>query len=223
MTLQLYQTLFIIFVSLTIVFAILSVVLFFLFDIRKIIRIKTGADMRQSMRELYDANRGSGGQRKRYKARSVQLFKDTGSGMTGEGRPASSGNTGPGRPDSMGMTGRDRLTGQDRPDSTEMTGRDRLTGQDRPDSMEMTGRGRPDEPGRTAQEAACSREEQVTESFCSDGDRNATTVLTNQPEGKKELYTEQLKDRGAAHADYHFTITETKLVVFSDTIIPDRM
>lgn len=76
-TLENYNTLFVIFLVITIILFILLVVFFFVFDIRKIIRIKTGWAVKQSVRELNEINqREDNRQRKKYKGHSVQLYKD---------------------------------------------------------------------------------------------------------------------------------------------------
>ena len=77
MTLKNYNTLFIIFLVISIILFILLVILFFAFDIRKIIRIKTGWGIKQSVKELNEINQEEGNrQRKKYKAHSIQLFKN---------------------------------------------------------------------------------------------------------------------------------------------------
>lgn len=77
MTLENYNTLFIIFLIITIILFILLIILFFVFDIRKIIRVKTGWGIRQSVKELNEINQKEGDKRrKRYKGHSVQLFKE---------------------------------------------------------------------------------------------------------------------------------------------------
>lgn len=77
MTLENYNTLFILFLIITIILFILLIILFFVFDIRKIIRVKTGWGIRQSVKELNEINQKEGDKRrKRYKGHSVQLFNE---------------------------------------------------------------------------------------------------------------------------------------------------
>lgn len=77
MTLENYNTLFTIFLIITILLFILLIILFFVFDIRKIFRTKTGWGVRQSVKELNEINQKEGDRRrKRYKGRSIQLFKE---------------------------------------------------------------------------------------------------------------------------------------------------
>ncbi len=81
MTLETFQTLYIVFMVLTIVFLILSIVFFFVFDIRKIFSIKTGRAVRKSVQELNEINRSEDNRkRKKYKGHSMQLSKE----MTGD-------------------------------------------------------------------------------------------------------------------------------------------
>ncbi|MBE5943067.1 MAG: hypothetical protein E7264_11100 [Lachnospiraceae bacterium] len=77
MTLETFQTLYIVFLVLTIVFLILSIVFFFVFDIRKIFSIKTGRAVRKSVQELNEINRSEDNRkRKKYKGHSMQLSKE---------------------------------------------------------------------------------------------------------------------------------------------------
>ena len=81
MTLEIYQTLFTVFLVLTIVFFILSIVFFFVFDIRRIFSIKTGRAVRKSVKELNEINRSEDNRRrKKYKGNSIQINKE----LTGE-------------------------------------------------------------------------------------------------------------------------------------------
>ena len=81
MTLETYKTLYMVFLVATIVLFILSVVFFFVFDIRKIFSIKNGRAMRKSVKELNKINRNEDNRnRKKYKGRSMQLSKE----LTGE-------------------------------------------------------------------------------------------------------------------------------------------
>lgn len=76
MTLDSYNTLFIVCLVITIILYILLIILFFAFDIRKIVNIKTGRAVRQSVKELNEVNRvGDNKQRKKYKGRSVSFSK----------------------------------------------------------------------------------------------------------------------------------------------------
>ncbi|MDE5778019.1 MAG: hypothetical protein K2I10_05865 [Lachnospiraceae bacterium] len=77
MTSDTFNILFIVFLIMGIVLALLTVILFFVFDIRKIISIKTGHAMRQSIRELEEINRSNDNKnRRKYKAHSIELYKD---------------------------------------------------------------------------------------------------------------------------------------------------
>lgn len=76
MTLEVYHTLFIVFLVITIILFVLLIVFFFVFDIRKIISIKTGWAVKQSVKELYKINqKEDNAERKKYKANSVSLYK----------------------------------------------------------------------------------------------------------------------------------------------------
>lgn len=75
-TLENYNTLFVIFLIITIILFIVLIVFFFVFDIRKIICIKTGWAVKQSVKELNEINqREDNRQRKKYKGHSIQLNK----------------------------------------------------------------------------------------------------------------------------------------------------
>lgn len=75
-TLENYNTLFVIFLIITIILFIVLIVFFFVFDIRKIISIKTGWAVKQSMKELNEINqREDNRQRKKYKGHSIQFNK----------------------------------------------------------------------------------------------------------------------------------------------------
>lgn len=77
MTSDTFNILFIVFLIMGIVLALITVILFFAFDIRKIISIKTGHAMRRSIRELEEINRSNDNKKRRkYKAHSVELYKD---------------------------------------------------------------------------------------------------------------------------------------------------
>ncbi len=191
MTSQLYQTLFIIFVCLTVACAILSVALYFVFDIRRIISVKTGSAMRQSIRELQEINQNNDdGKRKRYKARSVQLFKETSAELAGRQERALRKTAATGEVTAAGI-------------HEDAGNRDGLS------QFKAGGMG-------DSQKAAI---ETVTESLHSDGDSNATTVLANQRKGVDGEQTEQLKDSGNNSGDFYFHITESKLVIFADNVI----
>lgn len=56
MTSDTYNILFIVFLIIGILFAVLAAALFFVFDIRKIISVKTGMAMRKSVKELSEIN-----------------------------------------------------------------------------------------------------------------------------------------------------------------------
>lgn len=76
-TLKNYNTLFIIFLIITVILFILLVTLFFVFDIRKIVRVKTGLSIKQSVKEINEINQEEGNrQRKKYRSHSIQLFKN---------------------------------------------------------------------------------------------------------------------------------------------------
>ncbi len=77
MTLEIYQTLFTIFLAATIVLFILSIVLFFVFNIRKIFSIKSGFAIKKSVKELNEINSSEDNRkRKKYKGHSVYLSKE---------------------------------------------------------------------------------------------------------------------------------------------------
>lgn len=77
MTLEVYHTLFIVFLVITIILFVLLIVFFFIFDIWKIISIKTGWAVKQSVKELYKINqKEDNAKRKKYKANSVSFKKE---------------------------------------------------------------------------------------------------------------------------------------------------
>ena len=74
MSLENYHTLFILFLIITIVLGIALIVMFFLFDIWKIIRIKTGWAMKESIKEMNEINQQNDTKkRKKYKGHSVSF------------------------------------------------------------------------------------------------------------------------------------------------------
>lgn len=77
MTLEIYKTLYTVFLVATIILFVLSIVFFFVFDIWKILSIKTGWAIRKSVRQLNEINaKEDNHQRKKYKGRSMQLNKE---------------------------------------------------------------------------------------------------------------------------------------------------
>ena len=73
MTSDTYNILFIVFLIIGILLAVLAAVLFFVFDIRKIVSIKTGMAMRKSVKELSKINRKEDNRhRKRYEEHAVE-------------------------------------------------------------------------------------------------------------------------------------------------------
>lgn len=75
MTSDTYNILFIVFLIIGILLAVLAAVLFFVFDIRKIVSIKTGMAMRKSVKELSEINRKEDNRhRKRYEEHAVESF-----------------------------------------------------------------------------------------------------------------------------------------------------
>lgn len=85
MTLEVYHTLFIVFLVITIILLVLLLVFFFVFDIRKIISIKTGWAVKQSVKELYKINQKEDNvKRKKYKANSVSLYKKQKEDLSGQ-------------------------------------------------------------------------------------------------------------------------------------------
>lgn len=73
-----YKLLFTIFLIITIVLFILLIIFFFVFDIRKILLIKTGWAVKQSVKELNEINQNEDNKkRKKYKGHSIQLSKKT--------------------------------------------------------------------------------------------------------------------------------------------------
>ncbi|MDE6760890.1 MAG: hypothetical protein K2J90_09470 [Lachnospiraceae bacterium] len=85
MTLEVYHTLFIVFLVITIILFVLLFVFFFVFDIRRIISIKTGWAVKQSVKELYRINqKEDNAKRKKYKAHSVSLYKKQNEDVSGQ-------------------------------------------------------------------------------------------------------------------------------------------
>lgn len=77
MTSDAYNILFIVFLIVGILLAVLAVALFFVFDIRKIISIKTGMAMRKSVKELSGNNRKEDNRhRRRYKGHAVHMHRN---------------------------------------------------------------------------------------------------------------------------------------------------
>lgn len=77
MTSDTYNILYKVFLIIGIVLAVFAVVLFFVFDIRKILSVKTGMAMRKSLKELNEINTNSDRKhRKIKKAKSVPLYED---------------------------------------------------------------------------------------------------------------------------------------------------
>lgn len=75
MTSDTYNILFIVFLIIGILLAVLAAALFFVFDIRKIISVKTGMAMRKSIKELNEINKKEDNRnRKRYKGRAVESY-----------------------------------------------------------------------------------------------------------------------------------------------------
>lgn len=73
MTSDTYNILFIVFLIIGILLAVLAAALFFVFDIRKIVSIKTGMAMRKSVKELSEINRKEDNRhRKRYEENAVE-------------------------------------------------------------------------------------------------------------------------------------------------------
>lgn len=85
MTLEVYHTLFIVFLVITIILLVLLIVFIFVFDIRKIISIKTGWAVKQSVKELYKINqKEDNAGRKKYKAHSDSLYKTQNEDLSGQ-------------------------------------------------------------------------------------------------------------------------------------------
>ncbi len=85
MTLEVYHTLFIVFLVITIILFVLLIVFFFVFDIRKIISIKTGWAVKQSVKELDKINqKEDNAKRKKYKANSVSFYKKENDDLSGQ-------------------------------------------------------------------------------------------------------------------------------------------
>lgn len=79
MSLENYRTLFITFLVITVILCIVLITLYFLFDIWKIIRIKTGWAMKQSIKKLNEMNQQDAvKKRKKYKGRSGSFSNPTG-------------------------------------------------------------------------------------------------------------------------------------------------
>ncbi len=77
MTSDTYNILFIVFLIIGILLAVLAAALFFVFDIRKIISVKTGMAMRKSVKELNEINKKEDNRnRKRYKGRAVHMHRN---------------------------------------------------------------------------------------------------------------------------------------------------
>lgn len=77
MTSDTYNILFIVFLIIGILLAVLAAVLFFVFDIRKIVSIKTGMAMRKSVKELSEINRKEDNRhRKRYEEHAVYMNRN---------------------------------------------------------------------------------------------------------------------------------------------------
>lgn len=77
MSIQTYHQLYIIFLVAAIVLFVLAGVMFFLFDVRKIISIKTGHAMKMSIKELERINSSEDNTgRKKYKGHSLKLSKE---------------------------------------------------------------------------------------------------------------------------------------------------
>lgn len=75
MTSDTYNILCIVFLIIGILLAVLAAALFFVFDIRKIVSVKTGMAMRKSVKELNEINRKEDNRnRKRYKGRAVESY-----------------------------------------------------------------------------------------------------------------------------------------------------
>lgn len=75
MTSDTYNILFIVFLIIGILFAVLAAALFFVFDIRKIISVKTGMAMRKSVKELSEINtKEDNRRRQRYKGHAVHMY-----------------------------------------------------------------------------------------------------------------------------------------------------
>ena len=74
MNIENYNTLYTIFLVLTFVFLIMDIILFFAFDIRKIISVKTGYAKKQSIKETNQINQTEDNKRrKRYKGSSFKM------------------------------------------------------------------------------------------------------------------------------------------------------
>lgn len=77
MNIETYHTLYIVFLVLAIIFFVISIILFFVFDIRKIISIKSGYAIKQSIKETNEMNqREDNKRRKKYKGSSIRISSE---------------------------------------------------------------------------------------------------------------------------------------------------
>ncbi|MCM1159243.1 MAG: hypothetical protein NC300_08920 [Bacteroidales bacterium] len=77
-----YRTLFTVFLILTIIFAVLTAVLFFLFDIKKIISVKTGYAVRKSVKQVNALNQKENEEQKIKKKAALNQRKTVSSEAT---------------------------------------------------------------------------------------------------------------------------------------------